>query len=37
MWAGDHQAGGGYDRFQQQTGAGNGNRQQDQSWWDSTS
>ena len=36
MWAGDHQAGGGFDRYSQQTGAGNGNRQQDHSWWDST-
>lgn len=37
MWAGDHQGGGGYERYQQPTGAGNGNsRQQDQSWWDNT-
>lgn len=36
MWAGDHQSTG-YDRYPQQTGAGNGNRQQDHSWWDSTS
>lgn len=39
MWGGDHQAGGaaGYDRFQQQNAGGNGNRQVDHSWWDSTS
>lgn len=40
MWSGgDHQSGGaaGYDRYQQPTTGGNGNRQADQSWWDSTS
>ena len=39
MWGGDHQSGGagGYDRFQQPAASGNGNRQTDQSWWDSTS
>ncbi|CAF3560722.1 unnamed protein product [Adineta steineri] len=39
MWSGDHQSGsaGGYDRFQPPTASGNGNRQTDQSWWDSTS
>ncbi len=40
MWSGgDHQSGGtgGYDRFQQQATGGNGNRQPDHNWWDSTS
>jgi len=40
MWSGgDHQSGGagGYDRFPQQATGGSGNRQADQSWWDSTS
>ncbi|CAF2899435.1 unnamed protein product [Rotaria sp. Silwood2] len=39
MWTGDHQSGGaaGYDRFQQQTTGGNGNRQADHSWWDTYS
>ncbi|CAF3425393.1 unnamed protein product [Rotaria sp. Silwood1] len=38
MWSGDQQTGSGYDRFHQQSGGGNANsRQQDQSWWDSTS
>ncbi|CAF0744287.1 unnamed protein product [Rotaria sordida] len=38
IWSGDQQTGSTYDRFQQQSAGGNGNnRQQDPSWWDSTS
>lgn len=37
-WSNDQQSNNsGYDRYQQQSASGNGNRQQDQSWWDSTS
>ena len=37
IWTGSYQTISGCDRFQQQTSGGNGNRQQEHSWWDSTS